>query len=75
VKRIVERLTRAITDPRVRREMDAEDEVDQTITRLLNEKDVEHQVTLRAALQEKDATIQKKDAALEERTQPSRKRT
>jgi hypothetical protein len=67
VKKMVERLARAISDPQVRREMDAEAEVDRTITRLLQEKDIEYQ----AALQEKDieyqATLQEKDAALQEK--------
>ncbi len=63
VKKMVDRLARAISDPQVRREMDAEDEVDGAITRLLHEKELEYQ----AALQEKDAALQEKDAALQER--------
>ncbi len=70
VKKMVDRLARAISDPQVRREMDAEDEVDRTITRLLNEKELEYQATLQekdAALQEKDAALQEKEAALQEK--------
>jgi hypothetical protein len=70
VKKMVDRLARAISDPQVRREMDAEDEVDRTITRLLHEKELEYQAALQekdAALQEKDAALQEKDAALQEK--------
>lgn len=70
VKKMVARLARAIRDPQVRREMDAEDEVDRTITRLLHEKDLEYQAALQekeAALQEKEATLQEKEAALQEK--------
>ena len=73
VKKMVERLARAISDPQVRREMDAEAEVDGAITRLLNEKDLEYQAALQekdleyqAALQEKDATLQEKDRLIAE---------
>lgn len=62
VKKMVERLARAISDPQVRREMDAEAEVDRTITRLLHEKDAEHL----AELQEKEAALLEKDALLQE---------
>ncbi|MGH9841343.1 MAG: hypothetical protein ACREEM_21525 [Blastocatellia bacterium] len=70
VKRMVDRLARAISDQQVRREMDAEDEVDRTITRLLHEKDLEYQAALQekdAALQEKDVALQEKDAVLQEK--------
>jgi len=70
VKKMVDRLARAISDPQVRREMDAEDEVDGAITRLLHEKELEYQAALQekdAALQEKDAALQEKDAALQEK--------
>ncbi|MGH9853700.1 MAG: hypothetical protein ACREBD_27995 [Blastocatellia bacterium] len=70
VKKMVDRLARAISDPQVRREMDAEDEVDRTITRLLHEKELEYQAALQekeAALQEKEAALQEKDAALQEK--------
>ncbi len=60
VKRMVERLARAALDPQVRREMDAEQEVDRTINRLLNEKDQEYQVML----QEKDQALQEKDQVI-----------
>jgi hypothetical protein len=63
VKRMVDRLARAAVDPQVRREMDAEQEVDRTINRLLKEKDQNYQ----AVLQEKDAALQVKDAALHEK--------
>lgn len=63
VKKMVDRLTRAISDPQVRREMDAEDEVDRTITRLLHEQELEYQ----AALQEKEVALQEKEAALQEK--------
>jgi hypothetical protein len=65
VKKMVDRLARAISDPQVRRELDAEEEVDRTITRLLHEKELEYQ----AALQEKDriiAELQKQLAAKDE---------
>ncbi len=54
VKKMVERLARAISDPQVRRELDAEEEVDRTIKRLLDEEKREYQ----AALQEKEAALQ-----------------
>lgn len=63
VKKMVKRLARAISDPQLRREMDAEDEVSRTITRLLHEQELEHQ----AALQEKEAALQEKEAALQEK--------
>ena len=62
VKRMVDRLARAISDPQVRREMDAEDEVDRTITRLLHEQEIEYQ----AALQEKELALQEKDRLIAE---------
>ena len=43
VKKMVERLARAVSDPDVRRAIDAEAEVDRTITRILNEEKLKHQ--------------------------------
>ncbi len=62
VKKMVERLARAAIDPRVRREMDAVEEVDRTINRLLNEERQKYQ----AALQEKETALQEKETALQE---------
>lgn len=62
VKKMVERLARAVSDPQVRREMDAEEEVDRAINRLLDEKEREYQ----AALQEKVAVIEEKDKLIAE---------
>ena len=70
VKRMVDRLARAAHDPQVRREMDAEQEVDRAINRLLDEKEREYQVVLeenKAALQEKEAVIHEKETALQEK--------
>jgi Skp family chaperone for outer membrane proteins len=68
VRKMVERLARAVSDPQVRREMDAEAEVDRAITRLLDEEKQQYQVALQAkdaALQAKDAALQEKDAVLQ----------
>ena len=54
VRKMVDRLTRAIGDDDLRRHMDVEDEVDRTISKLLREKDSEYQ----AEIQEKDGVIQ-----------------
>jgi hypothetical protein len=63
VKRMVERLARSAVDPKVRREIDAELEIDRTINRLLDEREREHQ----AALQAKDAAIDLAIKAQEQR--------
>jgi hypothetical protein len=74
VKKMVERLARAVSDPDVRRAMDAEAEMDRTIRRILDEEKLQHQMELQAALQEKDriiAELQKQLAAKdEEKDQP-----
>ena len=62
VKKMVERLARAISDPQVRREMDAEEEVDRAITSLLDEEKLKYQLVL----QEKDAALQEKDRLIAE---------
>lgn len=71
VKRMVERLARAISDPQVRREIDAEEEVDRTITRLLHEEKLKYQAELQEALQEKElalqAALREKELALQEK--------
>ncbi len=70
VKKMVDRLARAISDPQVRREMDAEAEVDRTITRLLDEEKLKYQLALQekdAALQETVTALQEKDAVLQEK--------
>ncbi len=58
VKKMVDRLTRAIADEDLRRHMDVEDEVDHTITRLLRDKD--------AVIEEKETLLQVQKTALEE---------
>lgn len=63
VQRMVERLARAVVDPQVRREMDAEQEVDRTIKRLLDEERQKSQ----AVLQEKELALQEKELALQEK--------
>ena len=74
VKKMVERLARAISDPKVRRELDAEEEVDSTIHRLLDEEKLKYQAelqekdaALQVALQEKETVIQEKEMALQEK--------
>ena len=74
VKKMVERLARAISDPQVRRELDAEEEVDSTIHRLLDEEKLKYQAelqekdaALQVALQEKETVIQEKEMALQEK--------
>ena len=70
VKKMVDRLARAISDPQVRREMDTEAEVDRTITRLLDEERLKYQLALQekeAALQETVTALQEKDAVLQEK--------
>ncbi|NOT59645.1 MAG: hypothetical protein HOP19_05400 [Acidobacteria bacterium] len=72
VKRMVERLARAARDPQVRREMDAEQEVDRAINRLLDEKEREYQAALQEqelALQEKELVLQEKQAMLQAQEQ------
>ena len=65
VKKMVDRLARAISDPQVRRELDAEEEVDRTITRLLEEKEAKHQAELQAKEAKHQAELQAKEAALQ----------
>jgi len=78
VKRMVERLKRAIGDDDLRRNMDAEDEVDRTIARLLREqaaklqaeaqeKEARHQAELQEKEARHQAELQEKDVALQEK--------
>lgn len=65
VKKVVERLMRAVADEEMRRRMDVEDEVDNTIARLLREKDAANQALLREKDAANQALLREKDSELE----------